>query len=388
MFKWLGERNVKVGVTAFLVLLACTVFVFLFVNLGGIVTTIGKFLSIFTPLFIGLVLAYILNPIVGFFEKKVFKKVKKDTTRRDLSIALTLLLFVALITAVIGYLIPQLLESILSLITNAPRYLSQSEEFLERWINNPDLDYASVSDFLLKFLNDNVLPNVTNMLNSLGTGIVGFLKAIFDFVIGIVFTVYILANTKKIAKGSKKVLYAFFDDAKVDKFIKKLKHINGIFINFMIGKLADSFCFVFVCTLIFTIVFGYPYPLLIAFIIGVTDLIPYFGPYLGSIPSALLICLVDPLKALIFVVFMVVLQQIDANLVTPRIQSKATGLPSFWVLFAILVFGALFNVIGLLIAVPCFTIIYELVVDFINEKSAEKGIFEKDEKTKEKAQEE
>ena len=388
MFKWLGEKNVKAGVTAFLVLLACTVFVFIFVHLGGIVGTIGKFLSIFTPLIIGLVLAYILNPIVGIFERKVFKKVKKDTTRRDLSIALTLLLFVALITAVIGYLIPQLLESILSLITNAPKYFTQSEEFLKRWINNPDLDYASVSEFSLKFLNDNVLPNVTNMLNSLGTGIVGFLKAIFDFVIGIVFTVYILANTKKMAKGAKKTLYAFFDDAKVDKFIKKIKHINDIFINFMIGKLADSFCFVFVCTLIFTIVFGYPYPLLIAFLIGVTDLIPYFGPYLGSIPSALLICLVDPLKALIFIIFMVVLQQIDANLVTPRIQSKATGLPSFWVLFAILVFGALFNVIGLLIAVPCFTIIYELVVDFINEKSAEKGIFEKDEKTKEKPQEE
>ena len=381
MFKWLGQRNVKIGVTAFLVLLACVVAGFIFYNLGSIVSVIGQFLAIFTPLIIGLVMAYILNPIVKVFENKVFKKIRKDNIRRDLSIAATIILFVALIGAVIGYLIPQLLESILSLITNAPKYLDQSVEFLSKWINNPDIDYSKMTEYLLKILNENVLPNVTSMLNSLGNGLLGFLRAIFNFVIGLVFAVYILSNTKNMAKSSKKILYAFFNDKKVDKFIKKVKHINDIFINFMIGKLADSFCFVFVCTLIFTIVFGYPYPLLIAFMIGVTDLIPYFGPYLGSIPAALLILLVDPVKAVIFVIFMVVLQQIDANLVTPRIQSKATGLPSFWVLFAILVFGGLFKVVGLLIAVPCFTIIYELVVDYIEEKSAAKKEEENTEKT-------
>ena len=381
MFKWLGQRNIKIGVTAFLVLLACVIAGFVFYNLGDIVAVIGKFLAIFTPLIIGLVMAYILNPIVKVFENKVFKKIRKDNIRRDLSIAATIILFVALIGAVIGYLIPQLLESILSLITNAPKYLDQSVEFLSKWINNPDIDYSKMTEYLLKILNENVLPNVTGMLNSLGNGILGFLRAIFNFVIGLVFAVYILSNTKNMSKSSKKILYAFFNDKKVDKFIKKVKHINDIFINFMIGKLADSFCFVFVCTLIFTIVFGYPYPLLIAFMIGVTDLIPYFGPYLGSIPAALLILLVDPVKAVIFVIFMVVLQQIDANLVTPRIQSKATGLPSFWVLFAILVFGGLFKVVGLLIAVPCFTIIYELVVDYIEEKSAAKKEEENTEKT-------
>ena len=381
MFKWLGEKNVKIGVTAFLVLIACVIAVFLFYNLGNIFTVIGEFLSIFTPLIIGLVMAYILNPIVGIVERNIFKKVKKENVRRDLSIGLTLIAFVALLGAIIGYLIPQLLQSILSLITNAPKYLDQAVEFMSRWINNPDVDYAKMTEYLLKLLNDNVLPNVTGMLNGLGNGILGFLKAIFNFIIGLVFAVYILSNTKKVSKGSKKLLYALFNDKKVDKFIKKLKHINDIFINFMIGKLADSFCFVFVCTLIFTIIFGYPYPLLIAFIIAVTDLIPYFGPYLGSIPSALLILLVDPVKAIIFVIFMVVLQQIDANLVTPRIQSKATGLPSFWVLFAILVFGGLFKIVGLLIAVPCFTIIYELVVDFIEEKTSTQKEVELTEKT-------
>jgi predicted PurR-regulated permease PerM len=381
MFKWLGQRNIKIGVTAFLVLIACVIAVFLFYNLGNIVSLLGAFVGIFSPLIVGLVMAYILNPIVKLFEEKIFKKIKKETTRRDLSIAATIILFVALLGAIIGYLIPQLLESILSLITNAPKYLDQTVEFLSKWINNPDVDYSKATEYLLKILNENVLPNVTSMLNSLGNGLLGFLKAIFNFVIGLVFAVYILSNTKNMSKGSKKILYAFFNDKKVDKFIKKVKHINDIFLNFMMGKLADSFCFVFVCTLIFTIIFGYPYPLLIAFIIATTDLIPYFGPYLGTIPSALLILLVDPVKALIFVVFIVVLQQIDANLVTPRIQSKATGLPSFWVLFAITVFGGLFKIVGLLIAVPCFTVIYELVVDYIEEKTEAKKADENTEKT-------
>ena len=381
MFKWLGEKNVKAGVTAFLVLFSVVVAVFIFYNIGGIIGAIGNFIGIFTPLIIGLVLAYILNPIVNIFETKLFKKIKKESTRRDLSIAATIILFIALLSAIIGYLIPQLLESILSLITNAPKYLDQSVEFLERWINNPDIDYTKMTEYLLKILNENVLPNVTGMLNRLGNGILGFIRALFNFVIGLVFAVYILANIKTVAKSSKKILYTFFNDKKVDKFTKKISHINDIFINFMIGKLADSFCFVFICTLVFTIIFGYPYPLLIAFIIATTDLIPYFGPYLGTIPSALLILLVDPVKALIFIIFIIILQQVDANLVTPRIQSKATGLPSFWVLFAILVFGALFNIVGLLIAVPCFTIIYEIVADFINEKYEEQKGKENPQKT-------
>ena len=141
----------------------------------------------------------------------------------------------------------------------------------------------------------------------------------------------------------------------------------------MVGKICDS-SIIALCTLIFLLVFKYPYALLIAVIIGLTDLIPYFGPYIGSIPSALLICLVDPVKAITFILFMILLQQIDSNLITPRIQKQATGLPSFWVLFSITLFGGLFGLIGLLIAVPCFTIIYELICDTINKRLRKKNM--------------
>ncbi len=141
----------------------------------------------------------------------------------------------------------------------------------------------------------------------------------------------------------------------------------------MIGKICDSGT-VGLCTLLFLIIFKYPYPLLIAVIIGLTDLIPYFGPYIGSIPSVLLILLVDPVKAVTFILFMVILQQIDANLITPRIQKQATGLPSFWVLFAITLFGGLFGIVGMLIGVPCFTIIYELFNEFTDKRLKRKNM--------------
>jgi predicted PurR-regulated permease PerM len=205
-------------------------------------------------------------------------------------------------------------------------------------------------------------------------------RTVLNWLIGFVFAVYILANTKNFGAGAKKFLYSVFDSNAVNDFLVEVRHINKVFVNFMIGKVTDS-SIILITTFIFLFVFKFPYPLLIAVIIGVTDLIPYFGPYIGTVPSAILICFVNPVKAVEFVLFIIVLQQIDANLITPRIQSNATGLPSFWVLFAITVFGGLFKIVGLLIAVPCFTVIYELVVDYIEEKTEAKKADENTEKT-------
>ena len=166
---------------------------------------------------------------------------------------------------------------------------------------------------------------------------------------------------------------SIFNVEKVNEFIDEVKHINHVFGQFMIGKICDS-SIVALLTFIFLIIFDYPYALLIAVIIGCTDLIPYFGPYIGTVPSALLICLVNPVKAITFVLFIIVLQQTDGNLITPRIQKQATGLPSFWVLFAITLFGGLFGLVGLLIGVPCFTIIYELIVEQVNKRLRKKNM--------------
>ena len=234
-------------------------------------------------------------------------------------------------------------------------------------------NYDNILSAITNGLNDIALPAVNSAINNLGSGLIAFAKGILNWLIGFVFAVYILANNKNFGAGSKKVLYSIFDNNAVNDFIVELKHINTVFVNFMIGKVTDS-SIILITTFLFLLICGFPYPLLIAVIIGLTDLIPYFGPYIGTVPSAILICFVSPVKAIIFVLFIIVLQQIDANLITPRIQSNATGLPSFWVLFAITLFGGLFGIIGLLIGVPVFTIIYELIRDLIDKRLAKKNM--------------
>lgn len=374
MKKLLNNKVVQIGVVSFLVIAACILFTFILINVKDIVAFFAGILSIMMPLIFGLVLAYIMHPIVNLFERKVFNKVEKENSRRNLSILCTLFVILGVMAALFSIVLPELFQSIQSLIINVPDYLKDLENYILGWLNdNQELktsvmeNYDKIADYLLNAANNVVLPVVDNAVSKLSTGIFGVLTFLFNLVIGLVFAVYILANTKKFGAGIRKSLYSLFDVEKVNGFIDEVKHINHVFGQFMVGKVCDS-SIVATCTFLFLLIFGFPYPLLIAVIIGLTDLIPYFGPYIGTIPSALLICLVSPVKALTFILFILVLQQIDSNLITPRIQTKATGLPSFWVLFAITLFGGLFGIVGLLIAVPCFTIIYELVCEFVDKR--------------------
>ncbi|MCR4581400.1 MAG: AI-2E family transporter, partial [Bacilli bacterium] len=373
--KILENRYVQIALVICFVIL----FYFFVLHIGDFINLIGGLLSILSPLIIGLVLAYIMHPIVNMFENRVLKKVKNKTTRRNLSITITLAIIVGIIVTLISIIIPELLNSIKSIIVHLPSYLNDLENIIRNWISDSAIErqvmdnYDTILSAVTNGLNDIALPAVNTAINNLGSGLLAVAKGILNWLIGFVFAVYILANTNNFGAGTKKVLYSLFDSRAVNEFIVEVKHINKIFVNFMIGKVTDS-SIILLLTFIFLLVCGFPYPLLIAVIIGLTDLIPYFGPYIGTVPSAILICFVDPVKALIFVVFIIVLQQIDANLITPRIQSTATGLPSFWVLFAITLFGGLFGIPGLLVGVPVFTVIYEIVRDLIDKRLAKKNM--------------
>lgn len=379
MKKILDNKIVQIGLTAFCVIAACIIFSFCLVNLKTILGFLGKLIGILMPLIYGLVLAYIMHPLVNLFERKVFNKISRETIRRNLSIFCTFVIIVGVLVALISVIIPQLLLSIQSIIINAPVYFKDLGDWLVDFLRNSELEstimenYDTISKYLTKVLNNAVLPMANSAISNLSTGVFGIISFVFNFAIGLVFAVYILANTKGFAAGLRKNLYSLFNVDRVNNFINEVKHINHIFGQFMIGKVCDS-GLVGLCTLAFLIIFRYPYALLIAVIIGLTDLIPYFGPYIGTVPSVLLIFLVDPIKAITFILFIIVLQQIDGNLITPRIQKQATGLPSFWVLFSITLFGGLFGIVGMLIAVPCFTIIYELFVDLIDNRLKKKSM--------------
>lgn len=379
MKKWLDKKVVQIGVTAFLVIAACILFTFCLLKLDFIAGLFGKLIKILMPLIYGLVLAYIMHPLVNLFERKVFNRITKDTTRRNVSIFCTFVIIVGALVSLISFIIPQLLLSIQSVIVNAPIYLKDLGSWIQDTFTNSEVEssilenYDTITEYLTTALNNVVLPMANSAIAKLSNGIFGFISFIFNFAIGLVFAIYILANTRKFSAGLRKNLYSLFDVDKVNNFIDEVKHINHVFGQFMVGKICDS-GIIGICTLLFLLIFRYPYPLLIAVIICLTDLIPYFGPYIGSVPSVLLILLVDPVKAITFVLFMIILQQIDANFITPRIQKQATGLPSFWVLFAITLFGGIFGVVGLLIGVPCFTIIYELCNERLEKRLREKNM--------------
>ena len=380
MKRLIDSKTFKVGITAFLVIAASILFYFCLAHVGFIISFLGKLIKILMPLIFGLVLAYIMHPIVNLFEEKVLNKIEKENVRRNLSIFCTLVVIIGLLASLISIIIPQLLMSIQSLIINLPVYFNDLESAIVSWLkDNSDLErsvlenYDIVVTYLTTSLNNVVLPMADAAIDKLSSGVFGIFSFLFNFAVGTVFAVYILANTTNFAAGIRKILYSFFEIKKVDEFIDEIKHINNVFGHFMVGKICDS-TIVATITFLFLMIFKFPYPLLIAVIIGLTDLIPYFGPYIGTVPSAILICLVSPVKAITFILFIIVLQQIDGNLITPRIQKQATGLPSFWVLFAITLFGGLFGVIGLLIGVPCFTIIYELIVEQIEKRLKNKKL--------------
>lgn len=379
MKKLLDNKVVQIGLTAFCVIAACIIFYYCVVSIPVLIKAISALIGIMMPLVFGLVLAYIMHPIVNLFDNKVLSGVEKKNVRRNLSILCTMVVVLGIVAALISIVIPQLLASIQSLIINAPTYFKDLENVIIDWLKNSDAsesiveNYDTIVEYVMSALNNVVAPMADSALGKLSSGVFGIFSFVFNLAIGLVFSVYILANTSNFAAGLRKTLYSIFDVEHVNNFINEVKHVNKIFVNFMIGKICDS-SIVACVTFLFLVIFKFPYPLLIAVIIGLTDLIPYFGPYIGTVPSALLICLVSPVRAVTFILFIIVLQQIDGNLITPHIQKQATGLPSFWVLFAITLFGGLFGVVGLLIGVPCFTIIYELVTDAINKHLKKKNL--------------
>lgn len=379
MKKFISSKYFQIGLTAFLVIAASTLLGFVLINIKVLYAFLAKLINILMPLIVGLVMAYIMSPIVKLFENKVFNKMDKVVVKRNLSILCTLVIIIGILAALISIIIPQLLESIQILIISVPTYLKNLGDVIVDFVKANNLqqsilnNYDNITQNILNFVNKVVVPSDVGIANIVSTGITGAFKFIFNLVIGTVFAVYILANASKFKAQGRKLLYSIFDVDKINDFLRELSHVNHVFLHFMGGKICDSTC-VAILTFLFLIIFKFPYPLLIAVIIGITDLVPYFGPYIGTVPSALLILMVSPVKALTFILFIIVLQQIDGNLITPRIQKQATGLPSFWVLFAITLFGGLFGIVGLLIGVPCFTIIYELVVDHVNKRLDEKSL--------------
>lgn len=351
----------------------CMLLVFAALRYQGLITAFKKIFAVFTPVIWGVVLAYLLNPLLMFIERHMKKRVKHKKVLRLLSVTLTMLVTLAALAALVAIIMPQLMNSVLSIYNNMNNYFATIQGWVEDLnLNYPGLyDYlniqvANLEDFVMSFIRR---PELQNFFKNLTTGALNsfftFLGGLWDFVLGLIVTVYLLASKEVFKAQIKKILYAMFSEKNCNNMLSIGKMADTTFIGFLSGKSLDSLIIGVLCFVALSIM-KMPYPVLIAFIVGITNMIPFFGPFIGAVPSGLLILLSSPQKVLMFVIFIVVLQQFDGNILGPKILGNSTGLPAFWVMFSILVGGGLFGFVGMLIGVPVFAVIYTLTRQLIN----------------------
>lgn len=376
-----NNKYYQIGLTAFLVILACLFSGYLIFNIDKIFGVIGNIISLLVPFIIGFVFAYLLNPVVDFFKEKVYVKfIKNKKTISNLSILTTCVIFLGLIGILFNSIIPALLSSVETLAKNIPSYVMDIKEYLIAKTDSSEIanminaNYATINESINKMLSD-LLPKVEDMIGILSTGIFGAIKVIFDLIMGFVISIYFLSDKENFIAGIKKILFSIFSVKFVNRIMDYARHTNEIFNAFIIGKLLDALTIGFITTMFLTIAGFKEYALLIGVTVGITNMIPYFGPYIGTIPSALLILMDEvsggPKMCLIFIIFIIALQQIDSYVIEPKLCGSKTGLKSFWVLASILFFGNAFGIIGLLLGVPVFALIYGFLDNKITERLEE-----------------
>ena len=367
------NKYFQIGLTAFLVIAASILLGFLLYNMGSIWDIIKNFFLLFSPFILGFVLAYLLNPIVEFFKKKVVNKWIKSGDKKTityLSITITFVLFILIIVLLFSIIIPELLKSIEKLAINLPMYIDEIKNFLLTKLGDSESkeivmnNYETINEYLNTVVNNTLIPQIDSWLLALSNGVIGIFKTIFNILLGFVIAIYFLADKDNFIGGIKKLTYLILPTRTANHLMANARRTDGIFGGFIVGRLLDGLV-IGIITFLFLAIFGYPYALLIAVLVGLTNTIPYFGPWIGGIPSVLLILMDNPTKALIFGIFIVVLQQIDGNVIGPRLCGDRIGLKSFWVLAAILLFGNMFGLIGMLVGVPIFALIYGYLTNVI-----------------------
>ncbi len=390
------KEHFQRGMTAFIVIVAGVLFFFAMYRISEIADTVKKGVEVLSPVIYGFVFAFLLNPIVKRTEnivrpilKKIFKKEEvMQKVSRAIGIFVALVFAALIIIALFYMIIPELYNSIRDLVVTLPEEIHRwSEKFNSMMEANSTMDKIlktaiikanhAIEDWVSKdfvnWIQKDMLPQTGNFLTSITAGVISVFQTITNLLIGVIVSVYLLFSKEKFLRQSKKVVYALCKPKRANLILHISRKADEIFSGFIIGKIIDSAIIGVLCFIGLSI-FKMPYALLVSVIVGVTNVIPVFGPYIGAIPSAFLILLVDPMKGIGFIVFIIVLQQLDGNVIGPKILGESTGLSSFWVVFSILVAGKLFGIVGMIIGVPTFAVIYYIAKLFIQQKLEAKNL--------------
>ncbi len=372
-FRW-ENKYLHWGVTAFLVIAASLLFYYGIFHMRTLITGIKTFFSIMAPIIYGFAIAYILSPVVNFLEKQLIypflKKRKKTLAKRGrrvvrwICVLLSLFLLLIIIYTLIMMILPQLIRSIMNIIYSFPYYVRSIESWLNTfvekgWKLDPEMIdmLTQYSEQAQNYLSTNILPQMQQMLRNISAGVFDILVFLKNFLIGAIVSIYVLADKEIFVARSKMVVYAIFPAKVSNTIIHSMRFTHQTFGGFISGKILDSAIIGVLCY-IGTTILSMPYAILVSVVVGVTNVIPFFGPYLGAIPCIFLILLVDPLKSVYFAFFILLLQQFDGNILGPKILGDSTGLSSFMVIVSIMIGGGLFGIMGMIIGVPVCAVIY------------------------------
>lgn len=386
------------------------VFVFKFDSISNGFSWVG---AIAAPVICGVIIAYILNPLMMLLENKVFGKLKaappsktppkkirefeenfpekvadfekKRASRRRklariLSLLLTYVILFAVLAGIAVAVVPSVAGSLVDLTDKLPEYLKQAESFLNDFFkDNPQIsqilfkEFTDISNALKEFVS-NLDPNIINNVgNSVWNFVLSLLTGLKNVLLGLIIAIYLLYSKERLLAQSKKILFAFIKNERCERLFSGLNKCNDIFKKYIISNLLDAMI-VFVFMVIGMFAMGMPYQMLIAAICAVTNLIPFFGPFIGAIPSGILILLVDPSKVIWFALFVLILQQCDGNIIKPFLFGETMGLPAIWVLVSIIIGGGLFGIPGMLLGAPVFAVVYLLFAEFVSGKLKKKNL--------------
>lgn len=344
-------------------------------NLGYFRTHIGSFLSLLRPLLYGFCLAYILNLPMRGIERLLFRNPKRKIYRfrRLVGVLLTFILAIAVLVTLSAVIVPQLISSGTTLVERFPSYLAGLQTFITNTTENLGLEDAFWADFetwmrqlvgMADTIIQNVLPNVVG-------GVVGVTSGVFNTFLSLVLCIYLLYNKEKLCSQCKNCLHAFVREDIADILLRTGQFANTTFSRFFAGQLTEAVILGVLCFAGMSI-FRMPYALLISVVIAATSVIPIFGAYIGTIPSAFIIFMVKPITALWFVLFIIVLQQIEGNLIYPKVVGSSIGLSGLWVLLAIMIGGGMFGILGIFIGIPAMAVLYRIAGDYVHMRLSRK----------------
>ena len=383
-FRW-DKKYLYWGVTAFCVIAAAILFYMALNYLPLLKRGLASLLHILSPFVWGLVICYLLTPFMRLVEKKLFKplskKLYKNSKRRDgsrfargMSVLLSELFLLAILTALVCLIIPQLYSSLQNMVANSPMYIETASRWITQLLEDfPEIEHyvsqtlGQVNTSLMDWIQNTALPKLASLISNVTSGVYYAIMGVYNLVIGIIVSVYVLSNLEQFGASAKRVLYSVFSVDMAKKILEGLEFTDRTFMGFINGKLLDSAIIGLICYIVCSIL-RMPYALLVSVIVGVTNIIPFFGPFIGAVPSSIIILLVNPVKCLIFIAFIILLQQLDGNIIGPKILGSSVGLNGCWVMFSIILGAGLFGFWGMLLGVPVFVIIYAAITGSVTRK--------------------